>query len=78
MLLSCPIPSLDPVALAESFWSSLLLVLREGATVGEAGLSRLEKSTAEVARCISVQKVWGSIWEVRSGKRYVLRSEQAT
>ena len=67
MLVSCPAPSLDPVALAESFGSSLLLVLREETFVGDAGFSRLEKSTAEVARCIRVQKVWGLVWKVMYG-----------
>ena len=67
MLVSWPAPSLDPIALAEYFWSSLLLVLREEAIVGDAGFSRLEKSTAEVARCIGLQKVWGSVLEVISG-----------
>lgn len=57
MLVSAPVPSPDLVALAESFGPSLMLLLRDEAVVGDAGFSRLEKSTAEVARCICLQKV---------------------
>ena len=60
-------PSSAPGALAKSSWPSPMLVPRHEVIDGDAEFSRLEKSTAEADRCISLQKMWASGCQAMEG-----------